>query len=92
MRRVAARAGASDYSSRLERRLGMGLLAVAPRRRRSRDVIAELDAVIEKAQRHTGLRLSRGRRVLTPAEREARYEATLARVYRHRWSLRDKGQ
>lgn len=86
MRRVAARAGASDHSSALERRLGMGILAVAPRHR-VRDAIAELDAAIAKAKRITGRRFSR-RRTLTPIEREARYQVTLERIYRHRWSLR----
>jgi hypothetical protein len=91
MKRIAARAAASDYTSALERRLGMGILAVAPRRRRKRDVIAELNAEIAKAERMMG-RNFRRRRHLTPEERQARYEATLARVYRHRWSLNSKGE
>jgi len=79
MKRIAARAAASDHTSALERRLGMAILAVAPRRRRVRDAIAELDAAIEKAERRMGGNF-RCRRRLTPAERQARYEATLERI------------
>jgi len=85
MKRAAARAAASNRSSRLERRLGMGILAVAPR-----DPLAELDEAIRKAGYAPRRRppLQRRRRDLTDAERLERYEHTLARVYRHRWSLR----
>lgn len=86
MKRIAARAAASDHSSARERQLGMGILAVAPRRR-NRDALGELNAEIAKAERMMG-RNFRRRRNLTPEERQARYEAMLARVYRHRWSLR----
>jgi len=89
IKRIAARTGAADDSTPRERQLGMALLAVAPRRkRRSRDVVADFYAAVEKAAPLLGRR----RRNLTAEERQARYEATLARVYRHRWSLRDKGE
>lgn len=91
MTHIAAQAGADDDSTRRERQLGMSILAVVPRRRRKRDVIAELDAEIAKAERTMG-RNYRRRRHLTPEERQARYEATLARVYRHRWTLKNKGE
>lgn len=86
MKRIAARAAASDHSSARERQLGMGLLAVVPHRRRKRDVVAELNAEIAKAEQMMG-RNFRRRRHLTPEERQARYEVTLARILRHRATM-----
>lgn len=85
MKRVAARAAASRRSSKLERRLGAGVLAVIPRR----DPIEVLNEAIRKAGFTPKRRLvMKRRRFMTDAEKLASYEARVERLYLHRWTYK----
>lgn len=91
MKRVAARAAASDNTSKLERRLGAGLLAVAPRRSKRSDALVALDEAIRKAGYAPRRKLTlKRRRDLTDAEKLERYRERVARLYRQRWTLPKK--